>query len=163
MTNNRNSHVGKTMSERQAYGKSLTKQTAIDPTYSEDDFSSTDSTGMDNEPVTAPKRRNYKRKPKPTIFTSLKENWFLTLLTTLSTIFSGIFLLVAINLNREVGVVDERLKNTNDNVKTLQTDVNSIKNDNATIHKELSMFQTIQLEIQYIKEKFNEKFLIKSK
>lgn len=148
MNNPRKRHVGKSNVERDFYYRNLKKQQTIDATYLEGDSISTDSPlkeDMEVGPTPQPPKKKY--TPKHKSETPFYKNKVVQ--SIFATVIAALVILLIVDINREVGVVSERLNSTREDVETLRKETAEIRHD-------IKSFEPIRTDVEVLKVKISE-------
>jgi hypothetical protein len=114
---NRNDHVGKSREEKDSYKRALNVSIPANPTYEEETGDLTDT----------PSPRNSPDKIIPSALQTYKRDsnipWKDIIIGVVVAIIGTFFIKITLDLNREVGVLDEKNKNETQCVQENKTDI----------------------------------------
>ncbi len=162
---NRNSHVGKSRSQREFYQKSFAR-TGYEQTTNESlDFDNSDSTKILDNPID----ERVQKASFSTIFMDFwKDHVTGIVATIISTIVIGIFSLLTINLNREIGEHSVDISNIKETVSELKVDlsctsetVDNLQINNVEQAKDIEFLQKSVEEIEKKIDKINDSIIKK--
>ena len=123
----RRAHVGKSDTEHQQYHAFLRRQQAEDPTYDADEPDLTNvpqATDILESTERAPTRKPYNRERSPVLS---KEQWVGIAVGIFLFVITSLIGLLAISLNREVGVMNERQDQIRSTAADSSTRLNAIE------------------------------------
>ena len=124
MNDPRKKHVGKSRHEKDAYQRMIRTQQVEDPTF--DDYENTSTNSVvkdepDKSALTELHLKHYERKsPIP---------WKEIVAGAVITVFSIVLFLFGMSLNREIGVLQERVDNIRKENENLSKDIDNLKKD----------------------------------
>ena len=138
MTNPRKAHVGKSPGERRQYSNLIKSGQAEDPTSEEYESSTTDSVVQDEvgKIATPPQLKPY--NPEHLI------PWRDIIIGLIGVAIASVFGLLAISLNREVGVLSQKFESTKSDVSRLETNYNSMRQDVQNVKVDLEVIRRVK-------------------
>ncbi|MDP3057459.1 MAG: hypothetical protein Q8N37_02990 [bacterium] len=146
---NRLIHAGKTLYEKDAYGRFLLSKFALNKTEEDPiDLKKTDSSSFEDKEIEKP--RFQKKSALLSVKDFLYDNWIIALI-------SGVIFLVIggyISVYREQGVQGEKIMTIEKNIDTINKQYNDNQNNWNDLDKRFEVFRAeVSKEIEFIKKK----------
>lgn len=133
---NRRIHVGKTPAEKDAYAKLLRTPISAETTYEDEATETTDSvTHQETRSSSNPQGQPYIKRVKRIEPSRLQGNWVNLIICIIATIICAFI----IGINRDVGIVDNKVSTLSNDVRSTQNSINSIGKDVQAVNTKLDV------------------------